>query len=205
MKTFKIPVIETVKRPGELAIKATSLGRAVTDARLLIKNDEVDSIDLDPSIDLEHHYFEIEEDELAEMIEGSSVGLRCSAQCGDSQDSPVFKAVVLVDETREVIDTIIPLQSAKEFRCAHCDAVAEEEMYYSLHDRQAGGFLGSGRNSLTEAECLEAGIRYLLSGEDEEDPPVDEILALSIEKRKHFLEASELEIRAHHTFMLEED
>lgn len=51
--------------------------------------------------------------------------LRCSEQCQESEENPIFKVVILVDEERAVV---VPFhgKDAREFRCAHCDAEAEE-------------------------------------------------------------------------------
>lgn len=50
--------------------------------------------------------------------------LRCSDNCPESQESPIFKVIALVDEDG---DLATPEIDTSEARCAHCDAEAEEE------------------------------------------------------------------------------
>lgn len=70
--------------------------------------------------------------------------------------------------------------------------------YYSLFDRQCGGYLHSGRNSKSEEECVDDGIKYMFSTPQEEgDPTIKEALAWSYKKKLGFLDGAELTLECH--------
>ena len=54
------------------------------------------------------------------------MAIRCSDQCDESHEASIFKVTILVDEERAVVSPFHG-KDVKEFRCAHCDAVAEED------------------------------------------------------------------------------
>ena len=63
--------------------------------------------------------------------------LRCSEQCEESQEQPMFNVKgVAVNEERDLVEDLRKV-GADGFSCAHCGAVAEEtegEVAYDSYD-----------------------------------------------------------------------
>jgi hypothetical protein len=61
---------------------------------------------------------------------------------------------------------------------------------FSVHDKQVGGYLYSGRNSKTIEDCVEAGLSFLTG--DWYDREINEVNTMSLRDRKDFLNHFEL-------------
>lgn len=72
----------------------------------------------------------------------------------------------------------------------------ENYKFYSIWDKQTGRFLNSGLNSNSKDKAIEAGIEYIISG-DEDNSDTKKIKNMSIQDKENFLGASELEIQGH--------